>query len=87
MSGLFELLFKYRPLVYQKGVVAFRPLWPWYVSALLALTAIIYAIWVYRRAAGAIPERWRWGLSALRAVPFLLILLIFLQALWPLPTI
>ncbi len=79
MSTLFGVLFKYRPLVYQKGVLAFRPLWPWYVSAILALAAIMGAFMIYRRAAAISSPGWRLALSGLRAATFLLLLLIFMQ--------
>ena len=79
MSVLFELLFKYRPLIYQKSALALRPLWPWYVSAILAVAAIVGAYGIYRRTAGATSAGWRWGLSALRAAAFLIILFIFMQ--------
>ena len=79
MSTLFVLLFKYRPLIYQKGVIAFRPFWPWYIFALLASAAILGAYFIYRRTAGTIPSGWRFGFSALRAVAFALLLFIFMQ--------
>ncbi len=79
MTALFGFLFKYRPLVYQKGVLAFRPPWPGYVSIILIGAAVLGAYLVYRRAAGAVSPRWRLVLSALRAGAFLLLILIFLQ--------
>ncbi len=79
MTVLFAFFFKYRPLVYQKGVLAFRPAWPWAISAILALAAVLGAYLIYRRAAGIATPGWRLALSALRAATFLILLVIFLQ--------
>jgi uncharacterized membrane protein len=79
MSALLGFLFKYRPLIYQKGTIAFRPFWPWYVSALLAAASVLGAYLIYRRAAGAVTPGWRAALGGLRGAIFLILLLIFLQ--------
>jgi uncharacterized membrane protein len=77
MTAVFELLFKYRPLLYERGQIAFHPIWPWYVTGLLAALAIACAYLLYRRS--ELPRRWRCGLSVLRAATFLVLLFIFLQ--------
>jgi uncharacterized membrane protein len=79
MSALLGILFKYRLLIYQKGTLAFRPFWPWYVSAFLAAAAILGAYLIYRRTSGAVPAGWRVALTSLRGASFLILLLIFLQ--------
>ncbi len=79
MTALFEALFKYRPLVYEKGTLAFRPPWPWPVTLFLAVAACLGAYLVYRSSATILPGRWRGLLTGLRAAFLLVLLLIFLQ--------
>jgi uncharacterized membrane protein len=77
MTAIFEFLFKYRPLLYEKGNIVFHPLWPSYVTLILAAGTIAASYMIYRRS--ALPDRWRYGLSGLRAAAFLIVLLLFLQ--------
>ncbi len=79
MTAVFEALFKYRPLVYEKGTLAFRPPWPWSVTLLLALIACLGAYLIYRGAAGVLPYRWRSLLAGLRGFFLLILLVMFLQ--------
>jgi uncharacterized membrane protein len=79
MTAILEWLFKYRPLLYERGTLGLQPLWPSYITWILIAAAVLGAWLLYRRAAGVLPDSWRYGLSALRAASFLLILLIFLQ--------
>jgi len=79
MTAVFEFLFKYRPLLYSKGTLAFRPDWAWYVTVLLVLGAIAAAFFIYRQAANALPKRSKLLLTSLRAIALLILLLIFLQ--------
>lgn len=79
MTAVFEFLFKYRPLLYSKGTLAFRPDWAWYVTVLLVLGAIAAAFFIYRQAANALPRRSKLLLTSLRAIALLILLLIFLQ--------
>jgi uncharacterized membrane protein len=79
MTAVFEFLFKYRPLLYSKGTLAFPPHWPWYISVLLALGAVIAAYFLYRRSSGTLPGGVKLLLSSLRALAFLILLLILLQ--------
>jgi uncharacterized membrane protein len=77
MSAIFEFLFKYRPLLYQKGTVSFHPIWPAYVTWILVATAIVGAFMLYRRS--ALSGSWRYGLAGLRASAFLVALFLFMQ--------
>jgi hypothetical protein len=77
MTAIFEMLFKYRPLLYEKGHIAFHPLWPSYITWLLAAAALVGAYMLYRRS--VLPNSWRYGLSGLRAGAFLILLFLFLQ--------
>ena len=79
MTAIFEWLFKYRPLLYERGTIDFQPLWPAYVTWILLIAAILLPFFLYRRSAGLIPDSWRYGFTALRASAFALVLLIFLQ--------
>ena len=77
MTAIFELLFKYRPLLYEKGQIAFHPLWPSYITWLLAAVVLVGAYMLYRRS--VLPNSWRYGLSGLRAGAFLILLFLLLQ--------
>jgi len=77
MIAIFELLFKYRPLLYERGHIAFHPIWPWSITWLLAAAALAGSYLVYRRS--VVPHSWRYALSGLRAGAFLVLLFLFLQ--------
>jgi uncharacterized membrane protein len=77
MTAIFEWLFKYRLLLYERGHISFRPLWPSYVTLLLAVGAIAGAYLLYRHS--TVPKSWRLGLTGLRASAFLGVLFLFLQ--------
>jgi uncharacterized membrane protein len=79
MSAIIEWLFKYRPLLYERGTFAFRPIWPSWITILFIVGALGGAYWLYRRSAGILPSSWRYGLIGLRAAAFLTIILILLQ--------
>jgi len=79
MTTIFEWLFNYRPLLYERGTFAFHPLWPLWVTILLSACALGGAYWLYRRPAGTLPPFWRYGLAGLRAAAFLLVIFILLQ--------
>ncbi len=87
MTALFEFLFKYRPFVYEKGTLAFRPFWPPYVTWLLVLAAIVGSYLLYRRIAGALPASWQYTLAGLRAVAFLILILLLIQPVLVLNTV
>ena len=77
MTAIFEFFFKYRPLLFERGNIAFHPLWPSYFSWVLAAAALVGPFILYRRS--PVPARWRHGLSGLRAGAFLITLFLFLQ--------
>ncbi len=79
MTAVFEFLFKYRPFLFEKGTLALRPHWPWYVTLLLAIGAMTASYLLYRRAADPLPAGARLGLAGFRAVSLLVLLFIFLQ--------
>ncbi|HYK91025.1 MAG TPA: glutamine amidotransferase [Acidobacteriota bacterium] len=79
MSAAFEFLFKYRPFLYEKGTLAFRPHWSWTVTLLLVAGAVAASYLLYRRTAGALPVTARLQLAGLRALGLLILLIIFLQ--------
>jgi uncharacterized membrane protein len=79
MTAIFEWLFKYRPLVYEKGAITFHPLWPSYITWILIVLAIAGSYLLYRRTAGILPKSWRMGLMGLRAAFLLIVILLFLQ--------
>jgi uncharacterized membrane protein len=79
MNGIFELLFKYRPLLYEKGTISFHPLWsPSLLWIALAL-ALAGACWVYWKTKGVVPDSWRYRFTALRAGAFFVVVLLFSQ--------
>ena len=79
MTAIFEWLFKYRPLVYEKGTITLHPLWPSYITWILIALAIAGSYFLYRRTAHILPKSWRVGLMGLRAAFFLIVILLFLQ--------
>ncbi len=79
MTAIFEFLFKYQPLLFERGTVVFHPLWPSYISWCMIAAALAGSFLLYRRFAGVLPPAWRYGLTALRAAAFLLVLLLFLR--------
>ncbi len=79
MTSLFEFLFKYRPLLYQKGSLGIRPFWPPFQVVLLALGVMLAAYLLYRRTESVLPTAWRFCFTGLRALIFLTLLLIFMQ--------
>jgi uncharacterized membrane protein len=79
MSAIFAWLFKYRPILFEKGTLALRPLWPSWVTIILIAVALGGAYWLYRRSAKVLPTSWRYGLACLRAAIFLILILILLR--------
>ncbi len=79
MNEMFEWLFKYRLLLYEKGTIAFHPLWPPYVTWILVAGIVAGSYWLYRRSATVLPDSRRYVLSGLRAASFLIVLLLCLQ--------
>jgi uncharacterized membrane protein len=79
MTTIFEWLFKYRPLMYERGIFQLHPLWPSYVTWFLIAGAMAGSYMLYRRSALVLPNSWRYGLTALRAAAFLTVIFILLQ--------
>jgi uncharacterized membrane protein len=73
LEALFELLFKYRPVVFERGSLEFE--WPlaWAVLVPLALVASIAGAWFYRRSHGDLTPRDRWVMGGLRVAALLLV--------------
>jgi uncharacterized membrane protein len=67
VDALFELLFKYRPVVFERGSLGFD--WPLPATVLvpLGLAAAAAGVWLYRRPTSALSDRDRWVLGGLRA--------------------
>jgi uncharacterized membrane protein len=71
-----ELVFKYRPVVFEQGELGFSPPWPAAIAVVAVLAAMGAAVWVYRR-----PSRTPgWSRAALLALR-LSALAVFLFAL------
>jgi uncharacterized membrane protein len=66
LERLFELLFKYRPVVFERGEFAFAPPWPAVLVLVLAVAAAVPAVLLYRRTRGRLDRRDRVVLSMLR---------------------
>jgi uncharacterized membrane protein len=66
LERLFELLFKYRPVVFERGEFAFAPPWPAVVVLVLAIAVAVPAVLLYRRTGGRLDRRDRIVLSMLR---------------------
>jgi uncharacterized membrane protein len=79
MTAIFELLFKYPPLLYERGTIAFYPFWPYSITLILAAAAISGSYLLYRRAATVLRPAWRYGLIALRTAAFLILLFLCLR--------
>ncbi len=79
MTSIFEFLFKYRPLLFERGTIALRPPWPMLVTWVLATAAVAASYLLYRRAVRTLPPSWKYILAGLRAVPLLILIVIFLQ--------
>ncbi len=87
MDTIFEFFFKYRPLLFEKGKLAFQPPWPSYVTWLLAGSALVGAYLLYHKTKAVVPIPWRVGLAGLRGLSLLVLLVIFLQPVLILHTV
>ena len=79
MSGLFEFLFKYRPVLYQEGDFSFLSPWPLTAAALVAAALAVPAVLTYLRARGKSSRADRWVLGVLRGAAFALLFVIVMQ--------
>ena len=73
MEALFELLFKYRPVVFERGSLGFDWPLPWVVLMPLALVAAVAAAWWYRAGSGGLTSRDQWMLGGLRVAAILIV--------------
>lgn len=79
MESVFTFLFKYRPLLYEEGQVAFQPPLPAVVLLVLALGAIALVAWTYRRPMAKARRSDRIALAALRSTAFLVLFFCLLR--------
>jgi uncharacterized membrane protein len=79
MTSVFEFLFKYRPFLFERGTLAFRPPWPAVATLVLVAAALAASYVLYRRGARTLPRFWQYCLAGLRAVPLLILIVIFMQ--------
>ncbi len=80
LEWLFGLVFKYRPVIYAQGELAFSPPWPAILVIAAAVVAGALGVWTYRRAGvpGA-PARARTTLLAIRLSTVSLLLVCLLR--------
>lgn len=71
---VFEALFKYRPLVFERGEFVFAAPWPLYVAGLLAAAALLPALVSYARVQGKTRPVDRAVLAGFRAAALALLL-------------
>ncbi len=79
MTGLFSFLFKYRPFLFERGTLALRPPWSMLATLILVAAALAASYILYLRAAKSLPSYYRFVLAGLRALPLLVLIVIFLQ--------
>jgi uncharacterized membrane protein len=79
MDAFAAFFFKYRPVLFERGSLAFRPLLPWPWLVLLAAAGAAIAFLAYRRSAAALTPGWHYLLVACRAAPLLPLLVIAAQ--------
>jgi uncharacterized membrane protein len=66
LEALFELLFKYRPVVFERGSLGFEWPVPWMALVPIALVAAVVAAWFYRAGQSALTPRDQMVLGGLR---------------------
>ena len=68
MEALFELLFKYRPVVFERGSLGFDWPVPWMVLVPLAMVAAAAGAWLYWQSRAGLNARDQWILGGLRVL-------------------
>ncbi|MDO8834417.1 MAG: hypothetical protein Q7V01_02425 [Vicinamibacterales bacterium] len=79
LDRVFELVFKYRPLVFTQGDLAFSPPWPAWLVVCAVLAAAAVACWLYGRDRQGAPARVRLFLLGLRVSALALLLFALLR--------
>ena len=73
MEALFELLFKYRPVVFERGSLGFDWPVPWMALVPLAFVAAVIGVWFYRQSSSGLTNRDKWVLGGLRVAAILIV--------------
>jgi uncharacterized membrane protein len=68
LEALFELLFKYRPVVFERGSLGFDWPVPWMVLVPVAIIAAGAGAWLYWQSRAGLSARDQWVLGGLRVV-------------------
>ena len=87
MESLFEFLFKYRPLVFDRGDFALGAPWSWYLAAVAVAAVAVPTVLLYGRAQGKSRPADRAILSALRTAVIALILFSLFRPMLVLSTV
>jgi uncharacterized membrane protein len=82
--SIFEFFFKYKPIIYEKGHLAFQLLGPRWLFILFIIAAAAAAFFAYRNVAR---DKYSLGLVALRAVTFTILAFIFLRPVLNISTV
>jgi uncharacterized membrane protein len=81
VESIFSFLFKYRPLLFQEGRIAFGAPIPVWLVLLIGMGALGLVYWSYNRARGKTTLADRLGLMALRSVVVLVVLFCLMRPL------
>jgi uncharacterized membrane protein len=82
--SIFEFFFKYKPIIYQKGHLAFQLLGSRWLFVLFIAAAVAGAYYAYKSVAR---DKYSVGLVALRAITFTLLAFIFLRPVLNISTV
>jgi uncharacterized membrane protein len=82
--SIFEFFFKYKPIIYEKGHLAFQLLGPRWLFLLFIVAAAGAAYFAYRSVAR---DKYALGLVALRAITFTILAFIFLRPVLNISTV
>jgi uncharacterized membrane protein len=86
-ESVFQFLFKYRPVVFEKGSLTFAASWPSYLVALVLVAVAVPTILKYRTVRGKTGQRDRLILALLRATALAVILFCLSQPALVLSTV
>ena len=82
--SIFEFFFKYKPIIYQKGHLAFQLLGSRWLFLLFIAAAAVGAYFAYKNVAR---DKYSIGLVALRALTFTVLAFIFLRPVLNISTV